>query len=136
MKMIAGSALVLAVMLAACRQPMAESPLIHHLDSGEFADTVEQSQGLALVDFWAPWCGPCRAIAPGLVKLAGEFEGNIRFYKVNVDDNQALAGRFQIRGIPTLILFRDGKAADMVVGARSEAEFREWLQTHVEKTGT
>lgn len=82
-----------------------------------FEQDVLQSDQPVLVDFWAPWCAPCRMIAPSVEELAKEYDGKVRFAKVNTDENPTKAGLLGIRGIPTLILFKDGKEADRVVGA-------------------
>jgi thioredoxin 1 len=82
-----------------------------------FDETVATTEGLLLVDFWAPWCGPCRAIAPVLDALVGESGGRVKLAKVNVDEQPALAGRHEIRSIPTILLVKDGRIVDRVVGA-------------------
>lgn len=82
-----------------------------------FAVEVEQSSGLVLVDFWATWCGPCRAIAPVIEKLAEDYRGKVKVLKLDTDANQATAMRFNVRSIPTILLFRDGKPVDTIIGA-------------------
>ena len=82
-----------------------------------FDETVATAEGLLLVDFWAPWCGPCRAIAPVLDSLVSESAGTVTLAKVNVDEEPALAGRYEIRSIPTILLIKDGRIVDRVVGA-------------------
>ena len=77
---------------------------------------------IMLVDFWAPWCGPCRMVSPIIEQLAKEYSGKIAFGKVNVDDNQRIAASFGIQSIPTLMLFKDGKAVDIIVGAIPKAQ--------------
>ena len=82
-----------------------------------FDETLATTEGLLLVDFWAPWCGPCRAIAPVLDSLVAEAGGRVKLAKVNVDEEPALAGRHEIRSIPTILLVKDGRILDRVVGA-------------------
>ncbi|HEX2254572.1 MAG TPA: thioredoxin [Thermoanaerobaculia bacterium] len=87
------------------------------LSDTNFETEVLQSDKPVLVDFWAPWCGPCRMVGPVVEELAGEYEGRLKVAKVNTDENQARASQLGIRGIPTLIFFKDGREVDRVVGA-------------------
>jgi thioredoxin 1 len=87
------------------------------LTQATFDETVATTEGLLLVDFWAQWCGPCRAIAPVLETLVSESAGTVKLAKVNVDEEPALAGRYEIRSIPTILLVKDGRIVDRVVGA-------------------
>jgi thioredoxin 1 len=82
-----------------------------------FGAEVEQAPGVVLVDFWATWCGPCLAIAPVIEKLAQDYDGKIKVVKLDTDANQATATRFNIRSIPTILLFKAGKVVDGVIGA-------------------
>jgi thioredoxin 1 len=82
-----------------------------------FASEIEQSSGLVLVDFWATWCGPCQVVAPVLDQLAGEYVGRARVAKLDVDSNQRTAMRFNVRSIPSILFFKNGRHVDTVVGA-------------------
>ena len=84
---------------------------------GDFQNEVLDHKGLAVVDFWATWCGPCRMVAPILDQLASEYAGKVKITKLDVDANQKTAMRFQVRSIPTLLFFKDGKLVDQVIGA-------------------
>ncbi|MBZ0265433.1 thioredoxin [bacterium] len=88
-----------------------------HVTDASFETDILKSDVPVLVDFWAPWCAPCRMIAPSLEQLAKDYAGKVKVAKVNTDENSARAGALGIRGIPTLIMFKDGKEIDRVVGA-------------------
>ncbi len=90
---------------------------VKEVTDATFDEEVVHSSIPVLVDFWAPWCGPCRAIAPIVEELAQEYEGKLKVVKVNVDHNPDAATRFNVRGIPTLLLFQGGKVKDQIVGA-------------------
>ena len=92
-----------------------------HLVEQTFEETLAATHGLVMVDFWAAWCGPCRAIAPVLEELAAALEGQVVLMKVNVDESPALAARYGIRSIPTLLFFKKSPLVDRMVGAAPEA---------------
>jgi thioredoxin 1 len=96
-----------------------------------FASEVEQQKGLVLVDFWAEWCGPCRIIAPTLDQLAHEYTGKLRVTKLDVDANPRLSARFNIRSIPAVLFFKDGKHVDTVIGAVPKPAFESKIQHHL-----
>jgi thioredoxin 1 len=94
---------------------------------GNFDQEVLKSSIPVLVDFWAPWCGPCRAMGPIIDELAGEFEGKVKICKMNVDENSASPSKFGIRAIPTLILFKDGEVVDQTTGAVSKSSIKDMI---------
>jgi len=94
------------------------------------SDVLESSIPV-LVDFWAEWCGPCRAIIPTLDQLAEEYDGNLKVAKVNVDQNRELAQQFGVRSIPFLLIIKDGKVAEQMVGALSKPQFVEKITPHL-----
>ena len=114
-----------------CHQPLfTGQPLA--LDEAGFDRHIGRSQIPVLVDFWAPWCGPCRMMAPAFEQAAAQLEPRMRLVKVNTEEAQALAARFNIRSIPTLALFRDGKEVARQPGAmRSAAEIAGWAQSNL-----
>ena len=102
---------------------------IINVTDSTFESLVLKSEMPALVDFWASWCAPCRAIAPIVDEMAQEYTGKLRVVKVNVDDNPATPGKYGVRGIPTLILFKDGKVVDQLVGAVPRNQIKELIET-------
>ncbi|MGI8546921.1 MAG: thioredoxin [Gemmatimonadaceae bacterium] len=100
------------------------------LTDATFANEIENHQGLAVVDFWAPWCGPCRIVGPVLDELAGEYSGKAKVAKVDVDHNQSLAQKYGVRSIPLILFFKDGKVVDQVLGAVPKAQLAAKFQQH------
>ena len=94
------------------------------------ADVLKSSEPV-VVDFWAEWCGPCKMIGPSLEEIAVEMQGKVKIVKMNVDENPGVPGTFGIRSIPTLILFKDGKAASQKVGASPKGELLKWISAAI-----
>ncbi|PKH01972.1 thiol reductase thioredoxin [Psychromonas sp. MB-3u-54] len=101
------------------------------LSDASFEDDVVNAEGPVLVDFWAEWCGPCKMIAPILHEVATEYAGKVTIGKLNIDENSATPPKFGIRGIPTLLLFKDGKVAATKVGALSKTQLVEFLDANI-----
>jgi len=98
---------------------------VKELSDGDFETEVLQSTEPVLIDFWAPWCGPCRMVAPVVEELAAENAGSIRVAKVNVDDSRDTAAKYAVSSIPTLILFKDGQVVDKFVGVQPKSRLQE-----------
>lgn len=111
-----------------CKTPLMAAATPLKVTEANFAELVEASPLPVLVDFWAAWCGPCRMIAPILDQLASELAGRVRIAKLNIDENPQLATRFGVRGIPTLLIFRNGREIDRIVGAQPKQEILRRLQ--------
>lgn len=102
-----------------------------HINDADFETAVVQSDIPVLVDFWAPWCGPCKMIAPILDEIAPEFAGKVKIVKINVDDNQLVAGQFGVRSIPTLLLFKNGQLVATQVGALPKNQLAAFINQHL-----
>jgi thioredoxin 1 len=103
------------------------SQTILHLTDASFDSTLAEHQEAVVVDFWAEWCGPCKAITPVLEELAQEYAGKVTIVKLNVDEHPGVAARFQVRSIPTLLFFKGGRVVDQVIGAVPKAQIKKRL---------
>ena len=114
-----------------CKSPLTAeaSPLL--VTDQNFAAEIERSPLPVLVDFWAAWCGPCRMVAPVVEQLAKELSGKVRVGKLDVDANQETAGRFRVQSIPSLLIFKDGKEVDRIVGVQSKEAILRRLQAYL-----
>lgn len=97
-----------------------------------FAEEVEQNEGVAMVDFWATWCGPCRLVSPIVSELAEEYDGRVKVAKLDVDSSQRTAMRFNIRSIPSILFFKDGEHVDTVIGAVPKQTLEQKLKEHLD----
>jgi thioredoxin 2 len=103
-------------------------PWLTEAGEADFKAVVEESPIPVLVDFWAPWCGPCRMVSPAVEQLGRDLRGRLKVVKVNTDDNPQLSGgKFQVRGIPTLVVLKNGKEVDRVTGALPAPQLRQWI---------
>jgi thioredoxin 1 len=109
------------------------SNLIKHISDASFAADVLQSTQPVLVDYWAEWCGPCKMIAPILDEMATAYTGKLQITKMNVDENREIPAQFGIRGIPTLMLFKDGKPAATKVGALSKSQMAAFIDDNLKE---
>jgi thioredoxin 1 len=105
--------------------------LVVAVTDATFQAEVEQYKGLAVVDFWATWCGPCHMVAPIMDQLAGKYDGKVKVIKVDIDANQATAMRFNVRSIPSILFFKDGRHVDTLVGAYPSPAFEQKIEQHL-----
>lgn len=110
---------------------MADSKHTVPVTDDTFSEVVERGKGLVLVDFWAEWCGPCKMIAPSLEQLAQQYSGKVTITKLDVDTNNRTAMRFNVRSIPTLMFFKDGRHVDQVIGAVPKQALEAKIQQHL-----
>ena len=124
------------VLGAGCERPSAmneSTASVKHITQGEFADEVTRCAQPVVVDFYATWCGPCRTFAPMLDRVADAYTSKIKFVKVNVDESPGLAQNYEVQAVPTVLLFKDGKLADKVLGVPAEADLKNKLDALVAK---
>ena len=125
---------VMILFIVAIVQPLtAEGKNLTKLTDDNFKKEVLDSDQIVLVDFWAPWCGPCKKLGPIIEELANENHKNIKFTKLNVDNSKKIAGQYGIRSIPTVGIFKDGKPIDGFVGLKSKVEIETLLKKHLGK---
>lgn len=106
---------------------MTESGTLLHVTDADFDQQILKSEVPALVDFWAAWCGPCRTVGPVVEELAGEYKDKIKIAKLNVDDNKQTPSKYGVKGIPTLMLFKNGQVIDQIVGAVQKNRIKDML---------
>jgi len=110
---------------------MSENGKPVEVTDANFATEIEEAKGLAIVDFWAAWCGPCRVVAPVIDELAREYAGKVKVAKLDVDSNQRTTVRFNVRSIPSILFFRDGKHVDTVIGAVPKPHLERKIEEHL-----
>jgi thioredoxin 1 len=103
--------------------------MVQDITDSEFKQKVIENKGIVLVDFWAPWCGPCMLLSPVIEEVSEEFEDKASFYKLNVDDNKATASEYNVMSIPTVIIFKEGKPVDQIVGISPKEVYKEKLNS-------
>ena len=101
--------------------------MVHHIENEQIINEVLEKQGLVVVDFFATWCGPCQMISPVIINLDKKYDGEVEFYKINVDENQDAAMRYGVNSVPTLIFFKDGEEIERQVGFMEEDELSKFI---------
>jgi thioredoxin 2 len=114
-----------------CKSPLPDAGYAETASDANWVSMVGSPGLPVLVDFWAPWCGPCKMVGPAVEAVAQKYFGRLRVAKLNTDENPQTAGAFQIRSIPTLAIFRDGKVVDRLSGAVPQAQLESWVERHL-----
>jgi thioredoxin 1 len=104
---------------------------VEPIDGQKFDEAVMKSRSPVVIDFWAEWCGPCRAFSPIIEEVSKDFEGKVKFAKLNVDENQDLASKYNVMGIPTVIMFKDGKVKATSVGVVPKDTLKKWVEANL-----
>lgn len=107
------------------------SDLVLHVNDSDFNETVIKADGPVLVDYWAEWCGPCKMIAPVLDEIAKDYQGKLKVVKLNIDENQRTPAEYGVRGIPTLMLFKDGEVEATKVGALTKSQLAAFIDSNI-----
>jgi thioredoxin 1 len=110
---------------------MSDNPNLHQVSDASFDQDILKSDKPVLVDFWAPWCGPCRSVGPILEELANQYAGKVKVAKINVDESSDVAMKYQVTSIPTFILFKNGQVADRMLGALPRGEFVKFIDRNL-----
>tara|TARA_B100001123_G_C14933119_1_gene876557 strand:+ start:180 stop:575 length:396 start_codon:yes stop_codon:yes gene_type:complete len=113
------------------QQNSGDSMTVSHITDDSFEQAVVNAEVPVVVDYWAEWCAPCRQIAPALEEIASELEGRVNIAKMNVDENPQTPSKFGVRGIPTLMLFKDGEVASTKIGALPKGKIKEWIESAI-----
>lgn len=109
-------------------QPKADAPLEQNFTDSDFKTEVSENKGLVVVDFWAPWCGPCRIVGPIIDELTKEYAGKVKIGKINVDENSQTAGQYGVMSIPSIVFFKNGQPIKTMVGAQSKENYKKAIE--------